>query len=87
MTMIIKWSASSFNASDDGLTYNNDNNFIHNFQLRTYLNTQNNNHSHCANLIVTLNNKNNNYYYKTLFTISFDQKEEHLHLVRKHKFN
>ena len=52
------------------------NNFIHNFQLRTYLNTQ-----------IILNNKNNNYYYKTLFTISFDQKEEHLDLVRKNKFN
>lgn len=38
---------------------------------------------HCANLILILNNKNNNYYYKTLFTISFDQKEEHLDLVRK----
>ena len=36
-------------------------------------------------IILILNNKNN--YYKTLFTISFDQKEEHLDLVRKNKFN
>ena len=38
-------------------------------------------------IILILNNNNNNYYYKTRFTISFDQKEEHLDLVRKNKFN
>ena len=65
------------------------NNFIHNFQLRTYLNTQKQSFSivqilsHCTNLILILNNKNTNYKYKTLFPISCDKKEEHLDLVRK----